>query len=114
MDAITRRHLKDWRLWFNAIFLPIIFMAIAAVLVLPLIPPSWGEWRGWITVVVAGLLFYGYAYRGYTKGLRHDLRRDLYQRGIPVCHKCGYCLRGVDPLVCPECGTAFDPEAYTD
>ena len=27
----------------------------------------------------------------------------------PQCRSCGYLLHGLPSLICPECGTAFDP-----
>ena len=44
---------------------------------------------------------------------RRYLRAQLIERGIPICLKCGYDLRGqVDPR-CPECGTPCDPRLIT-
>ena len=40
--------------------------------------------------------------------LRRYLREQLVARGIPVCVKCGYDLRGQSVPRCPECGTPFD------
>ena len=39
---------------------------------------------------------------------RQFLRTELVSRGVPICLKCGYDLRGQDRPRCPECGTSFD------
>jgi len=39
---------------------------------------------------------------------RRFLRKELVRRGIPVCIKCGYDLRGQTETRCPECGAEFD------
>lgn len=38
------------------------------------------------------------------------LRRRLLVRGIPVCIKCGYCLRGIESDKCPECGREIEAD----
>jgi uncharacterized paraquat-inducible protein A len=42
-------------------------------------------------------------------GARDDLRQALLAQGVPVCLRCGYCLRGhaADAPCCPECGRAL-------
>lgn len=39
------------------------------------------------------------------------IRLEVNRRGIPICMGCGYCLRGISSLRCPECGAAYDPHA---
>jgi hypothetical protein len=39
---------------------------------------------------------------------RRFLRQELVARGVPVCLKCGYDLRGLSGPRCPECGRPFD------
>ena len=40
--------------------------------------------------------------------IRRSLRRQLCERGIPVCIACAYDLRGQVELRCPECGRRFE------
>jgi uncharacterized paraquat-inducible protein A len=47
--------------------------------------------------------------RLWYKPLRDQIRRELIERGIPVCLRCGYNLTGLSEPRCPECGTSFDP-----
>ena len=42
---------------------------------------------------------------------RRFLRAELISRGVPVCVRCCYDLRGQDVPRCPECGTSFDPKS---
>ena len=41
------------------------------------------------------------------------VRRYLQDRGVAVCLKCGYDLRGQIEPRCPECGQAFDARLLT-
>jgi len=46
-------------------------------------------------------------------GAREELREKLLARGVPICIKCGYSLRGATPesTNCPECGQKIDERA---
>jgi fructose-specific phosphotransferase system IIC component len=39
--------------------------------------------------------------------LQAQIRRELNERGIPLCIRCGYNLTGLTQPRCPECGTPF-------
>lgn len=41
--------------------------------------------------------------------VRLALRRELVDRGIPICLHCGYDTRDLPENRCPECGQAFEP-----
>ena len=40
--------------------------------------------------------------------VRRRLCEQLVAKGVPICIKCGYDLRGQNVPRCPECGTPFD------
>ncbi len=40
--------------------------------------------------------------------VQRSLRRQLLERGVPICLRCGYDLRGQTEPRCPECGKPFD------
>ncbi len=40
------------------------------------------------------------------------LRSKLIEFGVPVCIKCGYCLRGLTSDRCPECGRELDARVH--
>jgi len=42
------------------------------------------------------------------KPMKQAVREVLQRRGVPICIKCGYDLRGQSEARCPECGLAFD------
>lgn len=71
-------------------------------------------WPPWIEQVLmfAPVLFAGWFTLRYlhVHGMTAAVRQKLLDRGIPVCMKCGYSLRGlpIDAARCPECGRAFD------
>ncbi len=46
----------------------------------------------------------------WRKPLRAYIRRELNQRGIPVCLHCAYNLTGLPEPRCPECGQPFEAE----
>lgn len=41
--------------------------------------------------------------------MRKSLRRQLAERGVPICVPCGYDLRGLADGRCPECGASVSP-----
>lgn len=41
--------------------------------------------------------------------MRLFLRQELRRHGIPICLHCGYDVTGCTSLICPECGTDFEP-----
>ncbi len=57
-------------------------------------------------LVWCGLCVVGWRWRWFT---RQKLRKELAARGIPICIRCGYDIRGLTDARCPECGTEFDP-----
>ena len=46
--------------------------------------------------------------------IRKYLRDELVARGVPICLRCGYDLRGQTESRCPECGGAFDERLLSE
>lgn len=65
--------------------------------------------QGVVSVLCGGIFGFYFWRRPYTR----FLRRYLQGRGIAVCLKCGYDLRGQVEAHCPECGLAFDEKLLT-
>ena len=102
-------------------FLALAFTFIAFVLALLLLQTagdlirakSWGWiWFKWLrlpveffTLFAAGYIFAGFFSRHFDRALR----KELAQRGCPICLHCGYDLQGQTIPRCPECGQPFDP-----
>jgi len=65
-----------------------------------------GDWKGAAQFAVFTLLIVGSGFFGAL--LSVCIHR---QKPIPPgsCKQCGYCLRGLPSLLCPECGTSFAP-----
>lgn len=42
------------------------------------------------------------------RSMRKLVRLELNKRRIFVCRQCGYCLRGLEQIRCPECGSAYN------
>jgi uncharacterized paraquat-inducible protein A len=75
------------------------------------IPPiMWAGLVGGITGV-SGFVAINWFWRHH---LQRHLRQQLVARGIPVCLKCGYDLRGQSVPRCPECGTPFNAELIAE
>lgn len=43
----------------------------------------------------------------FRRTVRDSLRRQLVERSVPICLKCGYNLHGLIEPRCPECGEGF-------
>jgi len=65
---------------------------------------------GTVGVIFGGMAVVTVLYGGiwlWRRAIRRSLRQQLLARGIPVCLRCGYCLRGAPSTRCPECGSLF-------
>ena len=65
-----------------------------------------------LTSILSGLMLMIGTYWLFRRRIQRSLRESLISAGVPVCMRCGYCLRGLSELAeprCPECGEPFDP-----
>ena len=46
--------------------------------------------------------------------MRKHLREQLIARGVPICLRCGYDVKGLAKPRCPECGEAFDERLLSE
>lgn len=76
-----------------------------ASLQLPLI---YGGWLYAIVILPLVLAFIA-PFLVFRKNICLYLREELRRHGIPVCLPCGYDVTGCRSLICPECGTEFEP-----
>jgi len=83
------------------------FVCIEAVMltVQAFTAPLWAACVGF-TVAISAPVSTGFWL--FRRRIQRSLRRQLIDRGVPVCLKCGYQLRGLMDPRCPECGEAFD------
>lgn len=91
-----------------------ILLPIAAVAGKLVIPERLFFFKG-LTLITAFILFESLIVAGYAYVMirltRVELRRELFQRGVPICPGCGYDLQGINPPRCPECGTSLERPA---
>ena len=71
------------------------------------VPLTLAKLIGWAVVVAILAVI---AIRGFRSAAPQLLRKRLLSRGVPVCRKCGYLLRGCPGPNCPECGQSFDEQ----
>jgi len=88
----------------------IVPIAVAIVLLTEFVlVPRGSLWVGnaifWPTVV----LFPSACLWLLRRRVRFALRRQLVERGVPICLHCGYDTRDLPENRCPECGTACTP-----
>ena len=68
--------------------------------------PEWVEL--YVSPALTGLLVsVGLVWLG-RRDIQRFLRKQLLERGVPICLRCGYDLRGQTEPRCPECGTPFE------
>lgn len=60
-------------------------------------------------VLLGGALVAAEHYLLFRTHTQRSLRRQLVERGVPICVACGYDLRGQLEPRCPECGTPCAP-----
>lgn len=103
---------KRWLILFGATALTVVAAVVAAKTARPLLGRFVHLPPGVLSGIVGGLLG-GTATTGWVwffrREIRDSLRQQLLERGIPICIKCGYNLRGQTQPRCPECGGPFDP-----
>lgn len=69
--------------------------------------------RAFIELMVASLVVAGGCWLRMAiqhRNIARRLRRELAERGVPVCAVCGYCMCGTASERCPECGSAYTPD----
>ncbi len=105
-----RKLFTNWRAWVVA--LPVTTVVILLLHEGRLILQSTKYIAPWMALIV--FLFAVLAYISFVstfvfvKPMRRSIRKQLLDRGIPVCCNCGYYLRGLPEPRCPECGASFD------
>jgi uncharacterized paraquat-inducible protein A len=60
-----------------------------------------------VVLLLGGTMILAQHFWLHTPLCRH-LRRQLIERGVPICIECGYDLRGQTTPRCPECGQPVD------
>ena len=97
--------------WYAYLPLLVYFLVIGLGLNTALLPASWisGVWSPFAMPVLALVAVLSHAWLGRRMAQRY-LRRYLRRKGILICLRCGYDLRGLLELRCPECGTSFKRE----
>ena len=69
------------------------------------IPP---EIESWLFPIFPAFVIIAYSVYWQRQRAAVFFRNILLQDGVPVCMKCGYCLRGLSSDRCPECGKELD------
>lgn len=98
---------------------PLMIIALGVGLSVALFPryrPYWmPEWFLVIGILASAALAAAVGLLTARESARRSIRKFLLSRGIPLCLRCGYDLRGLPPdgpePVCPECAHGISPEA---
>lgn len=109
-----RRIFKSPRFWLIGVLyltiLPSVFLTLLYVVrrwTSISIPPA--AFGGMVGGIIGGTFMSAIQYV-FRYPIRRCMREQLVERGVPICVKCGYDLRGQTEPRCPECGESFDPE----
>lgn len=95
-ETIQRRR-TSWKLIFGFLLAIFALMAVTSRFVHPV---AFG------ILVGLGILAWYYfgAIHFFRREIAQSLRHQLRDAQVPICMRCGYCLRGVAVDTCPECG----------
>ena len=107
--------LTSARMWFSLV---LVSTVVALLLIssglhawLSSLLPPWA--RNAVVLLLSSALLLGIFNRLYRKPFQRFLREQLIAKGVPICLRCGYDLRGQVEARCPECGKAFDSGLLT-
>jgi hypothetical protein len=90
----------------RALVLVALILATAFILAMLMVGfQSLAIWVGPFVSGVSGAIGLAAANYLFRRPIQEHLRAQLNARGIPVCVRCGYNLRGNVTGRCPECGT---------
>lgn len=108
---LRSRVLRRWYLLFPVLLLLVVSIPGGAVFTKSLLvmglPAPFAVAINTACFAFVGMLVFMSAWR---RPYVRFVRQYLQDRGVPVCLKCGYDLRGQTAPRCPECGHAFDPK----
>lgn len=64
--------------------------------------------KSWLSPIIPAFVMIAYSVYWQRRRAAMFFRNRLLRDGVPVCIKCGYCLRGLLSDRCPECGKEMD------
>ncbi len=91
-----------------AIWIALVVLANLSTCLIPMFLPRSFPGRVPLAIGLQVLLAVGLTLVIWRHGIKKRLREKLIAEGVPVCRRCGYCLRGLPAAsdACPECGDA--------
>lgn len=101
---MSSKHERRHRFFFGVLLVLVILYEVD--------PDSWSQTAqfGLVLYATAYVMYFLYAVVASAIGMFWPRTRPDPER----CKKCGYCLRGLSPPRCPECGTPFEMSLLED